>query len=99
MYVQHIIAYVFKARGSTGIVKHTQNAEVSIDYLDSLEPGELSSLLSDPPCLQDKHGKIAKGVAATAVVQAVEVFNEDDAAVPLALTLTTTTGFSDFIYY
>ena len=66
---REIISYVFKARGQSGISKHTTNADASIDFLDSLDPGDLPHLLLDPPCLHG-NGRVAKGMgAAPALLQ------------------------------
>jgi hypothetical protein len=57
-----LIAYVFKARDETGFTKKTTNASISIEFLESLVPGELDKLLADPPCLHGD-GRVAKGLA------------------------------------
>ena len=40
-----VISYIFKAREETGFTKKTATAAASIDYLDSLAPGELDELV------------------------------------------------------
>ena len=56
-----LICYVFKARGESGVTKHTTNSGASLQFLDALAPCELVNLLVDPPCLKGT-GRVAKGM-------------------------------------
>ena len=66
------ISYVFKARGTQGMGKHTGSTEAALTFLRELGMGELSKLLEDPPCLKGK-GRVAKGTSAVVIVAEMHV--------------------------
>ena len=63
-----LIGYVFKARGDSGVTKHTTNSTAALQFLDALAPLELVNLLLDPPCLKGT-GRVAKGMAEPALAE------------------------------
>ena len=63
-----LICYVFKARGESGVTKHTTNSTASLQFLDALAPCELVNLLVDPPCLKGT-GRVAKGMPDPALAE------------------------------